>query len=177
MDFTWWVQIIGGLGTPGTLIIFLCQQRIDKRKREKDDNERWIKACNLIEKEITHVKDGIDSNIKIIRDADPPYHSLIFNMDGYQSLLNSGLFSYLDIFTQDILKRLHMRIRLHNEILRQGNTFRENFFIDGIYADRIYEWHNAVRSYNIELHGIEQDLLKLIEKVPDLIKNEKSKIK
>jgi hypothetical protein len=46
-----------------------------------------------------------------------PYMNGLLNLDGYESILSSGLLSYLGQNTQDLIKRLYQRIRLHNEVL------------------------------------------------------------
>ena len=99
--------------------------------------------------------------------------NVILNLDGYNSILYSGLLSYLTKQTQNLIKRLYERIRLHNEYLLYRRRYEDIFFLYDQSMGRYGLWLTRAAHYNSALMLYENEIKALIPNVEKSIDKER----
>ena len=93
------------------IILFQVGQRIENNNEKAEIRSRLLHACNILSLELTQYRDAFSNNAIMVNDStNIPYMNGILNLDRYESILSSGLLSYLGQNTQDLIKRLYQRI-------------------------------------------------------------------
>lgn len=173
-DFGWWIQIIGGMGTFVTLIVFLLQLKIDRDKWKKDEIQMICNTCNAILKEINNHKNTFESSTDPIIGDEINYIERILNTDAYDSIIQSGLFSQFEEDTQTALSNLYQRIRLRNESLKHLNKLGDmNILIPNSpskmneLTERSQYYQRTVTLWEIEIRGLLYGVEVLVRKELD----------
>jgi hypothetical protein len=142
-----------------------------------------MNRCILtIEKEIQDHEGALcqsTSSFEMVEE-NPPYiyRNMFFVYDGYDSLLNSGLFTYFKVDTQDRLTNLYASIKAHNRVVEARDVVRTHFFMDGEYSEeRITKWKNHIKSHDIILYKYQKEIQAIMEDVKKLINEEKESLR
>lgn len=158
------------------IILFRVGQIIENNNKNAEIKSRLLTACNILSLELTQYKDAFFDNAIMIKDGtNIPYMNGLLNLDGYDSILSSGLLSYLGQPTQDLIKRLYQRIRLHNQILLYKMKYDDIFFLYDQSMRRYQVWLTRVARYNFILSSYENDIKALIPAVEKSIESEHNK--
>jgi hypothetical protein len=158
------------------IIVFIVGQKIESNIKKNEIRRRLLTACSMISLEISQCRDAFDDQRFVVRDGiNMPFQNITLNIDAYNTTLFSGLFSYFERNTQDMVKRLYQRISLHNETLLYRTKYEDVFFLYDQSANRYQLWNFRVRRYNIALNLCENDIKALIPEVERLIETERQK--
>lgn len=124
-NFTWWSQIIGGLGTfltiVITVIIFWHGLNKDKDEKRKKDEFNSLRRCYPLINEIgLNNKDLNDEKAIRIIDSSKQinYITTVLNTNIHDSMSYSGLLNDFDYRVQQLLATLYFRINIRNELIR-----------------------------------------------------------
>lgn len=168
--------LIALVGLIVVIILFRVGQIIDNNSKREEIRTRIRRACNILSLELTQYRDALTNNALIVNDgSNIPYVNWFLNLDGYNSILYSGLLSYLGQNTQDFIKRLYERIKLHNDFLSYKYKYEDNFFMYDNSMTRYQQWLGKVARYNITLSIYERDIRALIPLVEKSIESEGAK--
>ena len=159
------------------LSLFKIDKTIDDNNRKEEIKRRLLTACRILEFEITEYRSVFSNNAILINDGtNILYLNSFLNLDGYNSILYSGLLSYFGGHTQSLLKRLYERIRLHNKILFARLDHENNFFLYDRSPQRFQMWLSIARTrYNFPLMTYENEIRALIPLLEQLIEREREK--
>lgn len=95
----------------------------------------------------------------------PPYsyRNMLFTFNAFDSLLNSGLFTYFHVTTQNRLSNLYSRIKVHNMVLEKRDDAQLQFFMNGDYSQqRITLWKYHILPQNVILNRYQKEIQELL---------------
>lgn len=159
------------------LVVFKIDKKIDDNNRKEEIKRRLITACKLLELEITEYHSVFSNNAMLYNDGSNIFFLYNFlNLDGYNSMLYSGLLSYFGGHTQSLIRRLYERIRLHNNILSSRLDHENNFLLYDRSPQRFQLWLSITGNrYNFPLMTCENEIRALIPIVEKSIEEEREK--
>jgi len=151
--------------------------RSNEKTREKTEFKARInRACDSIIMEMEDLKNSFDGTVEMLgEDPDYQFRNVYLNTDAYESILSSGLFTYLRKDTQDRLANMYIRIKLHNKFMRYREVFRDQFFLYDNSEKRQLSWADKVWRYDYILNQYEKDIVNLYDTVKSLISGEKNR--
>jgi hypothetical protein len=157
--------------------IFLIERCYEYSKNKKDVKERLTRCYSTIEKELEdHIGALSNPTFDNIEDNKGyPFKSMFLNVDAYESLLHSGLFTYFPEVTQLALVNLYTRIKLHNEYQVQRSVIRANFFIKGS-SNKRTDWPLVTFECDIILNRYQKEILDITVDLKTFVELEKNKI-
>jgi hypothetical protein len=101
-----------------------------------------------------------------------PFKSIFLNVDAYESLLNSGLYTRFPELTQIGLANLYIMIKLHNEYQIQRSLLRGMFLINNTNNKRS-DWPLVCLDCDEILSRYQKQIRDFTEKMITLAKQEK----
>ena len=168
--------LIAVAGLIVVIILFRIEQVIDSNNKKDEIRNRLLTACNILSLELTQYKDTFSNTTIMVNDGNNiPYINNVLNLDGYNSILYSGLLSHFGRETQDLIKRLYERIRLHNEILLYKMRYDDIFFLYDQSIRRQQLWLTRVARYDSVLFVYESEIKGLIPLLERKIETERTK--
>lgn len=166
--------LISFLTILSAILIFWATIKKQDNDKKKEIRERLQTACQLISQEIEEFKNQLSLDNYVIRDREPEFFNTYFNYDGYESVLHSDLFSHFSKETQSLIKRLYVRIKLHNKVLMERQSFRHHFFIYDDSKERLEYWYKSSFGINLYLRNIQAEISALIREVEKSLSKEQS---
>jgi hypothetical protein len=157
------------------LLLFKIDKTIDDNNRKKEIKGRLLTACKVIKLEITEYRTVFPDNAILFNDGtNILFLNRFLNLDGYNSILYSGLLSYFRGHTQSLTRRLYERIRIHNKILSARLDHENMFFLYDRSPQRYQMWLKiAATRYNFPLMTIENEIRALIPILEESIERER----
>src|SRR5262249_11419961 len=110
---------------------------------------------------------------KIDDNPDLPFLDIILNIDAYESILHSGLFTRFRPYTQISLANLYIRIKLRNNLIIYRRECKFQFFDYGT-TETNELWSKTVRELDERLNSYETELIELLNIVGPLVHGEKT---
>jgi hypothetical protein len=159
------------------LLLFKIDKTIDDNNRKNEIKGRLLTVCRILEFELTEFRTVFPDNAILFNDGtNILFLNRFLNLDGYNTILYSGLLSYFGGHTQSLTRRLYERIRIHNKILSARLDHENIFFLYDRSPHRYQMWLSiAATRYNLPLMTIENEIRALIPVLEDLIKIEREK--
>lgn len=184
-----WVQLIVAIfaiAGPVVLTVYLYRHG---ESREKNDIMR--RACEAILRELQENEEALTTKrhkrieYPIGKQSAAPvnsarsyeegvsYTNAYLNIDAFDSILHSGIFTHFGIETQHTLSELYSRVRNHNEMITYTNEFEDRFFSDGDSDEKRKRWQKEVERYEIILTKWEYEILPLLYDARRKVQDEK----
>lgn len=162
----WWIEKAGILVISVTLIVYWHQQRSDRHKERRERSERIRSSCDIILEEIKEYNEAFTSNDKIIIEK-KQFTTTYLATDAYDSLINSGLLTYLTSDTQKTLAHLYLRIKIHNDNITYSLRFRGTSL-----SDKSATEVDSLKFFRI-LTSSEEQIITLLPLAEKYVKEEK----
>lgn len=159
------------------LVIFLLERYYERRKDRVEINDRLERCYKTIEKELNDHEQSFD-NPKYENSSDNenvPWKGMVLNIDAYDSLVHSGLFTYFQDRTQDRLANLYIRIKLQNKMIHEKTLVKSMFFMQGFSDEKKKLWPYISYPYDFSINGYQTEIENLLDDVKKLIIGEKNR--
>jgi hypothetical protein len=168
-----------------TVATFIIARWIEWNKEAEKQRDILKKSCNALLEEIRDHRFAFynpeyDSQyVRVYKNQDKSkapvieYIRRIFNIDSYESVLYSGLFTHFSTDTQHSLSTLYLKIKLRNSLLRYMNDYYDRFFLDGNESDQRFElFTRNIIPYEKNLTAYEKEIKKSLNEVEQRVKDE-----
>ena len=174
------LEVIGTIVSIAVAAVFYFHQQAKQRKeaiqrsseailQEIKENKRLLE--NKEYEKINYTIQGKSNGQNIVK-----YTNVYLDIEGYQSILHSGFFTYFSSKTQHKLTLLYGRIRSHNELISYTDHLQDLFFMNNDYSkESLDKWYQKVERYDLILTKWEEEIVILLDEVKNLIKHEQPK--
>jgi hypothetical protein len=147
------------------IIFFFLRTFDEKKKLKKEVNERIIRICNVILNDVQDIENDL-VNGKSQKENDETgneFFLMYLSTFIYESVINSGLYTYLSSKSQIELDHLYFNIKLRNETIRERERLIINFNLSDKITEQMtksfnemrYEYNQLIRDYE---RNIKQEL-------------------
>lgn len=162
--------LIGIIVAVGT---FFTEKNFQAGKKESDFQDLLSRCYKTIQKELEDHETAFASNEYdlIVDNKKYPFKSMFLNVDAYESLLNSGLFTHFKEDTQQDLANLYIRIKLHNEYQIQRSLIRSIFVNSNNKEDN---WATVIAPCDVILNRYQNDINDNIITIKKLIEEKEN---
>jgi hypothetical protein len=174
--------IIGTLGAAAVFAVYFLERSLEKRNnldrstnailRELRENQNVLSGDFYEQIKYTiknAVKQDEHSSIQFFIN----YTNAYLEIDSYESVLYSGLFTHFSLITQHTLTMLYSRIRDRNKLLVYIEQFEDNFFLNDNSNERKNLWYKKIQKYDILLTEWEKEIRDLFVTAELLVKKER----
>ncbi len=130
----------------------------ERYKTKKESRERIHNVCKAILKEIEDHRDAFTNRKQpehFVKVGDIQYVSRVLNINAYESVIHSGLYTDLKPCTQNSLSNLYNHIIYRNEMIDYVKRYRDIFFLYDNYENRNNLWFTRIKNYAIEFKDLE----------------------
>lgn len=159
-----WLQqntgLIGLISVVVAIIFFFIKTFNEKRELREQVNERIIRICNVI-----------------LNDVQDEFFLMYLSTFIYESVINSGLYTYLSSKSQIELDHLYFNIKLRNETIRERERLITTFNLSNNVTERMTKSFNEMKyEYNKLIHNYEKNIKRELNKVKNYINEDMTKI-
>jgi len=147
------------------IIFFFLRTFDEKKKLKKEVNERIIRICNVILNDVQDIENDLvnGKSQKEIDEKGNEFFLMYLSTFIYESVINSGLYTYLSSKSQIELDHLYFNIKLRNETIRERERLIINFNLSDKITEQMtksfnemkYEYNQLIRDYE---RNIKQEL-------------------
>ena len=139
-------------------IIFFFLRTFDEKKKLREEvNERIIRICSVILNDVEDIENDLvnGKSQKEIDEKGNEFFLMYLSTFIYESVINSGLYTYLSSKSQIELDHLYYNIKLRNETIRERERLIINFNLSDKITDKMttsfnemkYEYNKLIRDY------------------------------
>lgn len=135
------------------------------------DENKYVLTSNYYQR-ITYKSGRNTSKQQQVR-----YTNAYLDLDGYQSVVHSGVFTQFKADTQHKLTLLYGRIRNRNELITYRDHFQDMFFIhDDGSKERLDRWYKEVERYDFLITKLESQIMVLLNVVEEIMEKESKRL-
>jgi len=158
--------------------IFMYDRFYERWKDKQEINQRLTRCFRTISMELNdHAKALVNKEYPdVVDNSAYPFKSMFLNIDAYESLLHSGLFTHFNEETQDRLANLYNRVKLHNEFQTHRTILRCRFDMDEYSKDKEKKWSILIAPCDVILNLYQKEIKELIGSVKQLIDEEEKNL-
>jgi hypothetical protein len=139
-------------------IIFFFLRTFDEKKKLREEvNERIIRICSVILNDVEDIENDLvnGKSQNEIDEKGNEFFLMYLSTFIYESVINSGLYTYLSSKSQIELDHLYYNIKLRNETIRERERLIINFNLSDKITDKMtnsfnemkYEYNKLIRDY------------------------------
>jgi hypothetical protein len=179
---TWLQQNTGLIGLISVVVaisFFFIKAFNQKRKSREEVNERIIRICNVILNDVQDIENDL-INGKFPKEIDEKgneFFLMYLSIFIYESVINSGLYTYLSSKSQIELDHLYFNIKLRNETIRERERLITTFNLSNNVTERMTKSFNEMKcEYNKLITNYEQNIKQELNKVKNYINEDMTKI-
>ncbi len=182
-EYSFLLVILALLGVIVVIVGFFIQPKSEKRNslirstaailRELDENKKSL--SNDFHEHIKYnPKNYIDKSTNTATEQTfVSYTDAYLEIDAYESVLASGLFTHFSEDTQYTLNMVYSRIRRKNELITYRERFEDTFFMNDDSDERKLKWYKKVVKYDILLTGWEKEIKQMLYDAENKVKQER----
>jgi hypothetical protein len=178
-----WLQqntgLIGLISVVVAIIFFFIKTFNEKRELREQVNERIIRICNVILNDVQDIENDL-INGKFQKEIDEKgneFFLMYLSTFIYESVINSGLYTYLSSKSQIELDHLYFNIKLRNETIRERERLITTFNLSNNVTERMTKSFNEMKyEYNKLIHNYEKNIKRELNKVKNYINEDMTKI-
>jgi hypothetical protein len=157
------------------VLIFIYEQGYENDRRRKDENDKIIRSCDSILRELqdieTALKDPKYPLIDYPQFGGAKFTDVYLGTNAFRSISQSGLFSYFDLETQNQLSKLYTRIDLFNKESDYLFKFIDQFQLSSGQNTEYYRLRLKILGEYIGL--LENEIKELLPLIKTLIQEQK----
>ena len=161
-------------------IIFFFLRTFDEKKKLKEEvNERIIRICNVILNDVQDIENDLvnGKSQKEIDEKGNEFFLMYLSTFIYESVINSGLYTYLSSKSQIELDHLYFNIKLRNETIRERERLIINFNLSNKITERMTKSFNEMKyEYNQLIRDYERNIKQELNTVKIFINEDMSKL-
>jgi len=155
---------------------FENEQRLERMRVEYEFKERLRRALLTLKTDVQGIRQIFFSDIyekQKEESIDITYAQI--STDVYDSLVSSGLFSYLQEDTQTALGNFYFNIKLHNRALTEKTRYKLEFEL-GYTSIKRWEYQEVNKNYGIFVTGYDSEIKERIPEVEKCLDEELKKL-
>lgn len=178
-----WLQqntgLIGLISVVVAIIFFFIKTFNEKKELREQVNERIIRICNVILNDVQDIENDL-INGKFQKEIDEKgneFFLMYLSTFIYESVINSGLYTYLSSKSQIELDHLYFNIKLRNETIRERERLITTFNLSNNVTERMTKSFNEMKyKYNKLINNYEKNIKQELNKVKNYINEDMTKI-
>jgi F0F1-type ATP synthase membrane subunit a len=178
-----WLQqntgLIGLISVIVAIVFFFIKTFNEKKKVREEVNERIIRICNVILNDVQDIENDL-INGKFQKEIDEKgneFFLIYLSTFIYESVINSGLYTYLSSKSQIELDHLYFNIKLRNETIRERERLIMTFNLSSNVTEKMTKSFNEMKyEYNRLINNYEKNIKQELTKVKDYINEDMAKI-